>query len=221
MNHATMISTVDVVLLTLFKERLHVVLQRRENEPFKGALALPGGYIHPEEDSDSMAAAKRVLKAKTGIVSPYLEQLYTFASAARDPRGWSVSIAYYALVNYQEFMTNDVVCELLPVDELPDLSFDHNKIVEKAVRRLRDKSNYSTLPCYLLPEEFTLAELHNTYVKVVGPWNMAAFRRKVAAWDFIEEIEGKKRIAGGAPAQLFRIKPQTSIELFNRPVRES
>jgi 8-oxo-dGTP diphosphatase len=77
---------------------LHVLLQKRAADPFAGALALPGGYVHAQEDQDAAAAAARVLREKTGIVSPYLEQLATFAGPERDPRGWSVSIAHVALV---------------------------------------------------------------------------------------------------------------------------
>src|SRR5262245_31930104 len=92
------ISTVDVVLLTLRAGQLHVALLRRDREPFKDILALPGGYVHADEDQDTLDAACRVLRDKTGIESPYLEQLATFSGAARDPRGWSLSVAYYALV---------------------------------------------------------------------------------------------------------------------------
>lgn len=217
-----MITTVDVVLLTIIKSRLHVVLLKRDHEPYKDALALPGGYIHPEEDADSVAAARRVLKAKTGIESPYLEQLYTFSSAARDPRGWSISITYYALVNSRDLLMQESKCELLPVDELPDLSFDHNKIVDFAVKRVRDKSTYSTLPCYLLPTEFTLGELQKTYEMVLGAeLNKASFRRKVDSWAFIEEVPGAMKTTGGKPAQLFRIRWEQGLELFSRTVREA
>lgn len=216
------ITTVDIILLTLYQERLHVVLLRREQEPYKGALALPGGYIHPEEDDDSMAAARRVLLAKTGIAAPYLEQLYTFSSAARDPRGWSVSIAYYALVSSQDLLGQEHRWELLPVDGLPDLSFDHNKIVDRAVKRVRDKSTYSTLPCYLLPAEFTLGELQKTYEKVLGaPLNKASFRRKVDAWEFVEPVAGAIKLTGGKPAQLYQIRPDQSLALFSRTVRDA
>ena len=87
------ICTVDVVLLTLEQATLKVALVRREREPFAQALALPGGYIHTQDDVDAQASAVRVLRDKAGLESPYLEQLATFTGAVRDPRGWSVAVA--------------------------------------------------------------------------------------------------------------------------------
>ncbi|MBC7501164.1 MAG: NUDIX hydrolase, partial [Herminiimonas sp.] len=94
----TVICTVDVVLLTLKDAALNVALLKRDREPFGGLSALPGGFIDAVKDIDARDAALRVLKDKTGIDAPYLEQLATFSGAARDPRGWSVAIAYFALV---------------------------------------------------------------------------------------------------------------------------
>ena len=84
--------TVDVVLLTLLAGRLQVLLMRRGREPFRDQLALPGGYIHPQEDDDALAAARRVLLDKTGGRAPYLQQLYTYANGARTPRGCALII---------------------------------------------------------------------------------------------------------------------------------
>jgi 8-oxo-dGTP diphosphatase len=134
------ICTVDVVLLTLHQESLHVLLLKREQEPFEGALALPGGYIHASEDLSAEQAAARVLHAKTGMASPYLEQLATFSGPGRDPRGWSVSIAHYALVPQAMLATRETSVRLLPVERLPALPFDHHSIVELAVGRGRGHS---------------------------------------------------------------------------------
>lgn len=92
-----MICTVDVVLLTLELATLKVALVRREREPFAQALALPGGYIHAQDDVDAQASAERVLRGEAGPESPCLAQLATFTGAVRDPRGWSVAVAYCAL----------------------------------------------------------------------------------------------------------------------------
>jgi 8-oxo-dGTP diphosphatase len=90
--------TVDVVLLTLRAGALSVGLLRREVPPFVDVPALPGGYVHAQEDSDALATAARILDTKLGLATPYLEQVATFSGPARDPRGWSISIAYAALV---------------------------------------------------------------------------------------------------------------------------
>ena len=222
----SIIVTVDVVLFTLRDKKLHMVLTRRPNEPFAGQWALPGGYVHQQEDADSLAAALRVLRSKTGIAPPYLEQLYSFADGARDPRGWSVSLSYFALVDQAVLASAQAAApgfgfDLVDVNAVPRLSFDHNRIFEVALRRLRDKSAYSTLPCYLLPELFTFAQVHETYEHVMGvALDKSAFRRKLAEMDVLEECKGQR--VGGAhrPAQLFRVKADVAnrLRLLDRPL---
>ena len=128
------ICTVDIVLLTLHDDALQVALLKRDREPFKGALALPGGYVHQQEDHDAADAAGRVLRDKTGITCPYLEQLATFSGPGRDPRGWSLSIAYYALVPkavLDETARDEL--RILPVGRLPALPFsDFSKMLGTA-----------------------------------------------------------------------------------------
>lgn len=213
------IITVDVVLFTIKDGVLQVALMKREKEPFRGQPALPGGYIHAEEDTDGAAAARRVLKDKTGLVSPYLEQLYTFSGGARDPRGWSVSVAYYALVSEDVLKSpGGAGVFLLPVDDLPQLPFDHNRIVDFAVGRLRNKSTYSALPAYLLPETFTLTELQRTYEMVLGHrLDKSAFRRKINEIDFLEPV-GEVRTGLHRPAGLYRIRPTKDLVLFDRTI---
>ena len=225
----SIIVTVDAVLFALRDRRLHVVLTRRPNEPFAGQWALPGGYVHKQEDADSLAAALRVLRSKTGIAPPYLEQLYSFADGARDPRGWSVSVSYFALVDQvvlakAQMAASAPLFELVDVNAVPRLSFDHNRIVDVALKRLRDKSAYSTLPCYLLPEQFTFAQVHETYEHVMGvALDKSAFRRKLTEMDVLQECEGQR--VGGAhrPAQLFRVKADVAhrLRLLERPLATS
>lgn len=222
----SIIVTVDVVLFALRDKTLHVVLTRRPNEPYAGQWALPGGYVHQQEDADSLAAALRVLRSKTGIAPPYLEQLYSFADGARDPRGWSVSLSYFALVDQAVLASAQAAApgysfDLMDVNMVPRLSFDHNRIVDVALKRLRNKSAYSTLPCYLLPEQFTFAQVHETYEHVMGvALDKSAFRRKLAEMDVLDECKGQR--VGGAhrPAQLFRVKPDAAhtLRLLERPL---
>nr|WP_315489233.1 NUDIX domain-containing protein [uncultured Rhodoferax sp.] len=222
----TIIVTVDVVLFALHDRQLHVVLSRRPNEPFAGQWALPGGYVHKQEDTDSLAAALRVLRTKTGIVPPYLEQLYSFADGARDPRGWSVSLSYFALVDQAVLATAQADVwglgfDLVNVNAVPRLSFDHNRIFEVALRRLRDKSAYSTLPCYLLPEQFTFAQVHETYEHVMGvALDKSAFRRKLTEMDVLEECKGQRIGGAHRPAQLFKVKSGVAnrLRLLERPL---
>ncbi|MES2017713.1 MAG: NUDIX domain-containing protein [Pseudomonadota bacterium] len=205
------ISTVDVVLLTLKDEQLSVALLKREREPYQGVLALPGGFIHVEEDSDARDAALRVLKDKTGIDAPYLEQLATFSGPGRDPRGWSLSVTYYALVSFDVIeRAGHPDIKLARVDKLGSLPFDHRTIVDTAVSRLRSKSQYSSLPCYLAGDTFTLTQLQRIYEGLMGePLNKVSFRRKVAEMAMLEAIDGQFDTAGAhRPAQLHRLKPE-------------
>ena len=203
------ICTVDVVLMTLKENVLHVALLRRDRPPFEGMPALPGGYVHAEEDADTRDAAVRMLKEKTGIQSPYLEQLATFSGRARDPRGWSISVVYYALVS------NEVIdaaahpdVTLVAVEEARSLPFDHQQIIEAAVRRVRDKSSYSSLPVYLCGELFTLPQLQGVYEAILGePINKVSFRRKIDELDILEPVEGAMETGkANRPAQLYRLK---------------
>ncbi|SAI66195.1 bifunctional nicotinamide mononucleotide adenylyltransferase/ADP-ribose pyrophosphatase [Bordetella ansorpii] len=209
------ICTVDVVLLTLRDRALHVVLLKRRGEPYAGALALPGGYIHPEEDATAWDAAARMLREKTGIVSPYLEQLATYSGRQRDPRGWSMSVVYYALVPDELLPHDGDGLSVVPVAELPELPFDHAEIVQLAVSRVRAKSQYSSLPVYLCGERITLPQLQAVYEAVLGePINKVSFRRKVEELGMLEPVEGEL-VTGAAhrPAQVYRLRPAFRREL--------
>lgn len=201
---ANLIVTVDVVLLTLQDNRLHVALTRRENEPFQGHWALPGGFIHPQEDDSAKAAAARVLREKTAIASPYLEEFGTFSGPVRDPRGWSLTVVHYALVARQVLSER---VALYPVETLPDLPFQHRHMIESVVQRVRSKSSYSSLPVYLCPEEFTIPELHRVYESVLGEkLGMANFRRKLDDLGMLEVVQRTDKPNGRhRPAQLYRL----------------
>ncbi|MFG6428572.1 NUDIX hydrolase [Roseateles sp. LYH14W] len=207
-NDHRLICTVDIVLLTLREGQLQVMLLKRDREPFDGALALPGGYVHTDEDQGCEDAAQRVLLQKAGLQSPYLEQLASFSGPARDPRGWSVSVAYFALVAAPEH--GQPGQHWLPVDRLPQLPFDHGRIVAMAVERVRNKSQYSSLPVYLCTEPFTLPELHAIYAALLGEAiNPVSFRRKMDELGMLEPVPGAKRADGAhRPAQLYRLKDE-------------
>lgn len=205
------ICTVDVVLLTLKGERLHVALLKRDKPPFVGLRALPGGYVHADDDKDAQGAAMRVLREKANVESPYLEQLATFSGPTRDPRGWSISIAYYALVSAEvlEAKASDAL-QLVAIDELNRLPFDHHKIIDAAVQRVRNKSVYSSLPVYLAPASFTLPQLQAVYEAVMGePIDRGSFRRKMLAeGGFIEETGESCQGKPGRPGTMYRLKPE-------------
>ena len=211
------ICTVDVVLLTIRHDVLMTALIRREQEPYAGQLALPGGYIHADKDASVHAAAMRVITAKAGVVPPYLEQLGTFSGPGRDPRGWSVSVAHYALVPFEIIdQASGSQVQLQPADALGTLPFDHAHIIGMAVERLRNKSQYSSLPCFLAGESFTLPQLQRIYEVLMGETlNKVSFRRKVTEMDMLEPVEGCFEAAGAhRPAQLYTLKQDSRQHLM-------
>jgi 8-oxo-dGTP diphosphatase len=218
-RRAEIICTVDVVLLTLDGDTLKLALLRRERDPFRGVLTLPGGFVHPEEDDDAEAAATRVLRDKAGIVSPYLEQLGAFSGRARDPRGWSLSVAYFALVPIEVVTRAPPSTLTLAAAQVRQLPFDHRSIVAAALARIRSKSSYSSLPVYLCGETFTLPHLQSVYEAVVGqPLNKVTFRRKIEELGVLEPVAGAwEEGRANRPAQLYRLKDQYRRTLMTSP----
>lgn len=215
------IVTIDVVPLTIHQDRLKVLVAERAKEPFAGRCALIGGYVHTDEDATAGAAARRVLRDKVGITQLYVEQLSTFSGPDRDPRGWSLSVAYFSLTPYEriEGAVDRGAALLVPVEEAGGMPFDHDQILAAAVSRLRGKGAYSDLPARLLDGDFTMTELHRAYQIALGETlNWDAFRRKTLERGFIEEVQGKTRRLEGAtkPGQLYRLKPGTAV--FDRRV---
>ena len=199
--------TVDAVIMTIEDERLRVLLHRRPRAPYDGAWALPGGWIHADEDADTQGAMQRVIKDKTGLPGYYLEQLRTYSGPVRDPRGWSVSVAHLALVPRADLALEDRPdVTLADVDALPPLAFDHDAIVADGVERLRGKGAYSSLPAALLGEEFTLSELKRAYEIVLGnAIDLSSFKRKLIQLDMIEESGKKTKSGSKRPAMLYRL----------------
>lgn len=203
--------TVDVVIFTLVDEALQVLLVQRPpqgSEPFPGQWALPGGFVDVLLDDDLRACALRKLREKTAVESPYLEQLGSWGGRLRDPRGWSVTQVYFALLPWTSLQplkgANAADVRWFPVDETgvthadDNLAFDHGLILAAAVERLRSKVEYTSLPAFLLTEPFTLPQLQRVYEIVLGrEVDKSAFRtRALAAPNFLDEVGPQ---ATGAP----------------------
>ena len=203
------IVTVDIVLLTLQENELCAALLQRSRPPHEGEWTLPGGFVHTDTDEDALAAATRILRTKASVESPYLEQLQTFASRHRDSRGWSVSIAYYALVPHQ---TVDALLKWRPVDSIRSLPFDHRDILRAAVDRVRSKTAYSSLPVHLMPPTFTLSELQKVYEALLQTeLDKRGFRRRIEELDVVEPAPSQLTARGAhRPAQLYRLKRRAS-----------
>src|SRR5215470_17736070 len=220
------LSSVDVAIFAAVDDRLQLLLVKRTDtpgEPFPGQWALPGGFVDIERDRDLEATARRKLAEKTGVRSPYLEQLGSWGDARRDPRGWSATHAYFALIPAEGVTPSpganavDVGWFAVTADGVkPRLAFDHARIVAAAVQRLRGKVEYTSLPVHLLPAEFTLGELQRVYEIVLGRGlDKSAFRTRVLAADVITPT-GHRRGGANRPAQLYGTKDR-EIVYFPRP----
>jgi len=222
-DHERPIVTIDAVVLALFDHRLHALLVRRPADaPIEpNRWSLPGGFVHTDTDQTDEDAVRRVLATKAGLGVRHLEQLRTFASATRDSRGWSVSIAFVAIAETHEKVWSDSA-RFVPIEELPELPFDHASIVAVALERVRNKASYSSLPGFFLPTEFTLPQFQTVYEEVLGMrLNTPAFRRKALDQNLIESVDKEPGEPGprkaGRPAQWYRLS-QASLQDMGRAV---
>ena len=201
--------TVDCVVfgLDLADENLKVLLIQRDIAPFQGQWALPGGHVH--QDEQLQAAALRELQEETGMTEIYLEQLYTYGQPGRDPRGWVISVAYYALVkmtNWQlQAATDARDVAWFSIHDLPDLAFDHNKIFEAAYNRLQGKISYQPVGFELLPEKFTLTQLQKLYEIILDTrLDKRNFRKKILAMDLLADLNEIEKDVAHRAARLYR-----------------
>lgn len=219
------LTTVDVVIFTVLDEQLQVLLVKRPEgpqEPFPNAWALPGGFVDVKKDDSLEACAKRKLLDKTGVRSPYLEQLGSWGGKTRDPRGWSATHAYFALLPADSVkLVQDEAksAQWHSVDEFSPkkrLAFDHGQILQTALERLRSKVEYTSLPAFLLPEPFTLPQLQKVYEVVLGrPIDKSGFRTRALAADFLKE-DGFLDVGAPRPAMGYRLKARESLVYFPR-----
>ncbi len=199
--------TVDCVVFGLDDEDLKVLLIERDLEPFAGTWAIPGGFVHVDETVEQ--AARRELEEETGLKNVYLEQLYTFSALDRDPRERVVTVAHYALANIHDHevraATDARNAAWFPVAELPTVAFDHEKILEVALKRLKGKVRYQPIGFELLPEKFTLTQLQRLYETILEKeLDKRNFRRKVLSFGFVEETDEIQKDVAHRAARLYR-----------------
>ncbi len=216
--------TVDCVVfgLDFTSDTLKLLLVKRLEEPFKDHWSLPGGFVRHHERTDE--AARRVLEQKTGLDNVFLEQLYTFDDPMRDPRTVEhkpdsdidriITVAFFALVSPEQHRVHELgggnvtEAQWFPVDEIPDegnLSFDHDQIIETAIKRLRGKLSYVPIGFELLERKFTLKQLRRLYEIVLGrKLESSNFRRRVLSMKILEPLKERQGNVSHRPAQLYR-----------------
>lgn len=199
--------TVDCVVFGLDKEDLKIMLIKRKLQPFQGKWALPGGFVRIEEPLEK--AALRELREETGIEKIFLEQLYTFGDIKRDPRERVVTVAYYALVNLWEHKiqatTDAEKAAWFSIDDLPALAFDHEEIIETALQRLKGKVRYQPIGFELLPNKFTLSQLHKLYEIVLDEkFDKRNFRKKILSMGLLVDLDEVEEDVAHRAAKLYK-----------------
>lgn len=208
----------DIVIFTVENNGLKVLLIKRSQRPFQNSWALPGGFLHDKETTK--ATAKRILrdKAGIGIGNVYVEQLYTFDSVKRDPRGRIISITYFALVPHQNIKIRSGKHIQTPtffsIKKLPFLAFDHKNIIRYAQKRLQAKLEYTNIVFSLLPNYFSFNQLQKTYEAILSSkLDKRNFRKK---FELLGLIKPTKKVMTGnrqRPARLYQFTSRKPTEL--------
>ena len=218
--------TVDLVLMGVRDGNPTALLLQRQQHPHAGRWALPGGFVGIDEDLDE--AATRVLRAKAGIASAHLEQLYTFGAPNRDPRTRIITVAYLVLLPEPALAAalkaapalfpaslmlagsseeESPITALSPDSEPLPLAFDHGNILALALQRLRGKIDYSEVGFALLPELFTLRQLQDVHEAIRGTTlNKPAFRRRMLDRGWLAPTGARETDTSHRPAELFRYR---------------
>ncbi len=219
--------TVDLVIFTVLNRALQVLLVRRGQPPFEGALALPGGFLQvsegPDQGEDLEAAAHRELAEETGLPpgSVYLEQLGAFGAPGRDPRTRVITVAWFALVRPDQAAlvrggSDAAEAGWFSLDALDGerLAFDHRQILEAAVARLRREITRGDIAYELVPRRFTISELRGVYELLQGreldPGNFRRSFQRLLDDGLVEEAPGQ-RYTGRRPAKLYRFAGRRSL----------
>lgn len=221
---------VDNVIFSVDTElnRLLVLLVMRHEAPFLGQWSLPGTLVRQGESLED--AAYRILAEKIRVRNLYLEQLYTFGGPNRDPREAAtsygdryLSVSYFALVRFAEAeLIADHVSGIAwyPLEQVPELAFDHKQILEYGHRRLRNKLEYSPVAFEVLPELFTLSDLYQLYTTVLGEnfADYSNFRTRLLKLGFLEDTGVKVSRGAGRPAALYRFDADAFAPYKDKPM---
>ncbi|KJD34420.1 DNA mismatch repair protein MutT [Tamlana nanhaiensis] len=184
---------VDCIIFGFDDEDLKVLLIQRDFEPEKGNWSLMGGFLKQEENLDD--AATRILYRLTGMHDIYMEQLYAFSEVDRDPVARTISTAYYAIINiekHNEELIENYNAKWFSLKEVPDLIFDHNAMLDKAIRRLRRRTSINPIGFELLPEKFTMRQLQKLYEAILDKkLDKRNFINKINSMDILIKLEEK------------------------------
>jgi len=219
------LTSVDLNVFAVQENELCVLLVQRPDtdiEPFPDYPALPGGFVDPECDDDLYACAQRKLHEKTGVEARYLEQVGSWGDKLRDPRGWSTTHVYFALIPYAESIELAENSKWVPVQQVVSsytMAFDHHQLLHAALDRLRSKVEYTSLPAYLLEAPFTLPQLQQVYEVILDrTLDKSSFRTRTLSANYLEET-GLLKVSAPRPAMGYRIRKGQQLIFFPRPLK--
>lgn len=210
---------IDCIIFGFDGEQYKLLLIQRGFAPEKKKWSLMGGFVQPTENLDE--SANRILHNLTGLKDVYMEQLYTFGEINRDPVERTIAVAYFALIDIQKYerqLSKDFQAEWFPLKEMPGLIFDHSAMVEMAKKRLRYKAALHPILFELLPEKFTLPQLHALYEGLYDTiFDKRNFNRKLLSTGlFIRQKDKEKESSkkGAFYYKLDRSKYTDNLQAF-------
>jgi 8-oxo-dGTP diphosphatase len=212
--------TTDCVIFGYDGTKLNVLLIERGVDPFKGCWAFPGGFLNMDETA--LQGAKRELKEETGLEDAYIRQFHTFTAVDRDPRERVITVAYYALVRISEVKGGDdaAKAQWFPLDQVPSLAFDHDKILRQALSELRRQIHFEPIGFELLPEKFTLTQLQHLYEVILGvKFDRGEFCNKMLTLGILTESEEKLTLGNKDVAILYQFNPENYNEMKEKGFR--
>lgn len=208
---------VDCIIFGYDGQDLKLLVIQRGFEPFKGKWSLVGGFVLDNESAEDAAA--RILKSLTGLDGLYMEQLHAFTDVDRDSVERTISIAYFALIDIQKYkqqINEDFHPVWFPINEYPELIFDHAKFVELAKEKLRYKAVLHPLLFELLPPKFTMPQLQNLYQCVYNvDFDKGNFNRKLLSTNLLVKLKDKDKLNSKKGAFYYKVNSKKYNADFN------
>lgn len=201
--------SVDCVIFGYDNKELKVLLIKSDLEEFIGLWSLLGDLVRPDENLES--APYRVLKERTGMDDVYLEQVHTFGELGRHPSGRVITAAYYSLIDIKHHKLKLTHNELHwhKVNDIRKLAFDHKRILDTSLERLREQVMEHPIIFNLLPEKFSLRELQDLYQAILGvDLDRRNFRKKIAHKDWLVDLDEMENDVPHRPGKLYKAKTQ-------------
>ncbi len=209
---------VDCIIFGFDGERLKVLLIKRGFEPEKDKWSVMGGFVQPDESPSE--ASSRVLKVLTGLENIYMEQTEVFGNIDRDPIERTISIGYYAFIEinkYKTQITDLYHAEWIDIKEIPRLIFDHNHMIDVALKKLRYKAALHPILFELLPEKFTVPQIQALYEQVYGSeLDKRNFSRKLFSTGLLVKLQEKDKSSSKKGAFFYKLNQDSYKDNFEK-----